>query len=123
MPLMFQLDDRWSSTDRRSSDVSQLVAVMSLGLCAAMVYDRPEVIAGGSVTIEEAERRLFNPKVLAQLTGLGVAESLLEIVHLGTELEDVQSLVPDKLAESLAQMQAKSLTFLNQAMDRSDSAA
>jgi hypothetical protein len=42
MPLMFQLD------------VSQLVAVMSLGLCAAMVYDRPEVIAGGSVTIEEA---------------------------------------------------------------------
>ncbi len=107
MPLMFQLDDR--------SDVSQLVAVMSLGLCAA--------IAGGSVTIEEAERRLFNPKVLAQLTGLGVAESLLEIVHLGTELEDVQSLVPDKLAESLAQMQSKSLTFLNQTMGRSDSAA
>jgi Protein of unknown function (DUF3969) len=107
MPLMFQLDDR--------SDVSQLVAVMSLGLCAA--------IAGGSVSIAEAERRLFNPKVLAQLTGLGVAESLLEIVHLGTELEDVQSLVPDKLAESLAQMQSKSLKFLNQAMGRSDSAA
>jgi Protein of unknown function (DUF3969) len=107
MPLMFQLDDR--------SDVSQLVAVMSLGLCAA--------IAGGSVTIEEAERRLFNPKVLAQLTGLGVAESLLEIVHLGTELEDVQSLVPDKLAESLAQMQSKSLKFLNHAMGQSDSAA
>jgi Protein of unknown function (DUF3969) len=102
MPLMFQLDDR--------ADVSQLVAVMSLGLCAA--------IAGGSVTIDEAERRLFNPKVLAQLTALGVAESLLEIVHLGTELEDVQSLVPDKLAESLGQMQAKSLMFLNQAMER-----
>jgi hypothetical protein len=32
-------------------------------------------------------------------------------------------LVPDKLAESLAQMQSKSLTFLNQAMNRSDSAA
>jgi Protein of unknown function (DUF3969) len=55
MPLMFQLDDR--------TDLSQLVAVMSLGLCTA--------IASGSVTIEEAERRLFNPKMLSQLTNLG----------------------------------------------------
>jgi Protein of unknown function (DUF3969) len=96
MPIMFQLDDR--------SEISQLVAVMSLGLCTA--------IAGGSVTIEEAERRLFNPKILAQLRGLGLTEALLEIIHLGTELEDVQSLMPDKLAESLTQMQEKSLIFL-----------
>ncbi|NJM47157.1 MAG: DUF3969 family protein [Alkalinema sp. RU_4_3] len=107
MLLMFKLNDR--------SDVSELVAVMSLGLCTA--------IAGGSVSIEEAERRLFNPKVLAQLTGLGLSESLLEIVHLGTELEDVQSLVPERLSESLAQMQAKSLAFLNQTMNRSNIAA
>jgi hypothetical protein len=72
---------------------------------------------------EEAERRLFNPKVLAQLTGLGLSESLLEIVHLGTELEDVQRLVPERLSESLAQMQTKSLAFLNQTMDRSNIAA
>lgn len=107
IPLMFQLDDR--------ADVSQLVAVMSLGLCSA--------IANGSITIEEAERRLFNPKMLSQLASLGIADSLLEIIHLGTELEDIQSLMPDKLKESLTQMQTKSLTFLNQAGSQSHSAA
>jgi hypothetical protein len=107
IPSMFQLDDR--------TDLSQLVAVMSLGLCTA--------IASGSVTIEEAERRLFNPKMLSQLTNLGIADSLLEIIHLGTELEDIQSLMPDKLAESLTQIQAKSLTFLNQSSSQVHSAA
>jgi Protein of unknown function (DUF3969) len=107
MPLMFRMDDR--------SDVSQLVAVMSLGLCAA--------ISGGSVSIEEAERRLFNPRVVEQLRGLGVSEVLIEIVHLGTELEDVQSLIPERLGESLAEMQVKTLDFLTQAVGSLDFAA
>lgn len=62
------------------AEVSQMVVVMSLGMCTAIV--------AGSLSIEDAERRLFNPQVLARLT----------------ELEDVQSLVPDRLGESLAQI-------------------
>jgi Protein of unknown function (DUF3969) len=97
-PLMFNLDDR--------ADVTQLVAVMSLGLCTA--------IGAGSVSIETAEQRLFNPQVLTQLAGLELPEELLEIVHLGTELEDIQSLMPERLADSLGEMQAKALAFLHQ---------
>jgi Protein of unknown function (DUF3969) len=107
IPMIFKMDD--------PAEVSQMVAVMSLGMCAAIV--------AGSLSIEDAERRLFNPQVLARLTELGLPEALIEIVHLGTELEDVQSLVPDRLDESLTQMQAKALAFLNQDMGRSPIAA
>jgi hypothetical protein len=107
VPMMFKLDDQ--------ADVSELVAVMSLGLCTA--------IEAGSVTIAEAERRLFNPQILAGLEGLGLVEELLEIVHLGTELEDVQSLIPERLAESLAEIRSKALAFLSGKADCAGQAA
>ncbi len=77
---------------------------MSLGICAAIV--------GESLSIAEAES-LFNPHTLEQLETLGLASDLIEIVHLGTELEDVQSLIPERLSESLTEIEAKALTFLN----------
>ena len=96
VPEIFEITDR--------AEVERSVAVMSLGLCAAIV--------GGSVSLTEAENRLFNPKVLFRLEALGLPESLIEIVHLGTELEDVQRLVPDRFGESIAQIQSKALAFL-----------
>ena len=77
---------------------------MSLGLCAA--------IAANSLTIAEAEVALFNPGVLAQLEALGVGQELRDIVHLGTELEDVVSLAPERLGESVAEIQTLALEFL-----------
>jgi hypothetical protein len=96
VPGLLEIDD--------CAEVAQLVAVMSLGICVA--------IAAGGMTIEEAERRLFNPQVLGRLERLGVAEVLVEVVHLGMELEDVRSLVPERLGESLVLMQGKVLGFL-----------
>ena len=75
VPEIFEMTDR--------AEVEQSVAVMSLELCTAIV--------GSSVSLTEAENRLFNPKVLSRLEILGLPESLIEIVHLGIELEDVQS--------------------------------
>jgi Protein of unknown function (DUF3969) len=115
VPMMFQMNDDRRSVDDQRAELSQLVAVMSLGMCAA--------IGAGGVSLEEAERRLFNPQVLMRLAGLGVSEDLMEIVHLGTELEDVQSVIPDRLAESLAEIQTKALAFLHQETARSGLAA
>ncbi len=107
VPMMFKLDDQ--------AEVSELVAVMSLGLCTA--------IEANSVTIAEAERRLFNPRILAGLERLGLVEDLLEIVHLGMELEDVESLMPERLAESLAMIRGKALAFLSRKGDCAGQAA
>jgi len=96
VPEIFEMADR--------PEVERSVAVMSLGLCAAIV--------GGSISLAEAEIRLFNPKVLARLEALGLPQSLIDIVHLGTELEDVQRLVPDRFGDSIAEIQSKALAFL-----------
>lgn len=115
IPIIFKMDENLRSVEDQRSEVAQIVAFMSLGICTAIV--------ARSLSIEDAERRLFNPQVLARLTELELPEALIEIIHLGTELEDVQSLVPDRLSESLAQMQAKALAFLNQDIGRSQVAA
>ncbi len=105
MPIVLRLEDK--------TEIEQWVATMSLGICAAIV--------GGSLSIAEAETRLFNPHTLEQLETLGLALDLIEIVHLGTELEDVQSLIPERLSESLTEIEAKALAFLN-SIDRSTQA-
>lgn len=97
MPIVLRLEDK--------TEVEQWVAMMSLGICAA--------IAGGSLSIVEAEARLFNLHTLTQLESLEVASELVEVVHLGTELEDVQSLIPERLSESLSEIEQKALAFLN----------
>ncbi len=89
-------------TDR--AELERSVAVMTLGLCAAIV--------GGSISLTEAEVRLFNPKVLVRLEALGLPESLIEIVHLGTELADVERLIPDRFGDSIAEIQSRALAFL-----------
>ena len=68
IPISLKLVDR--------AEVEPWVAVMSLGLCAA--------IAADSLSIGEAEVALFNPGVLAQLEALGVGQKLQDM-HLGTE--------------------------------------
>ena len=41
-----------------------------------------------------------------------MGQELRDIVHLGTELEDVVSLAPERLGESVAEIQALALEFL-----------
>ena len=52
-------------TDR--AEVEPWVAVMSLGLCAAIALRATKSFAADSLSIAEAEVALFNPGVLAQL--------------------------------------------------------
>lgn len=105
LSIVLRLEDK--------TEIEQWVATMSLGICA--------VIVGGSLSIAEAETRLLNPHTLEQLETLRLASDLIEIVHLGTELEDVQSLIPKRLSKSLTEIEAKALAFLN-SIDRSTQA-
>lgn len=86
------------------AELERSVAVITLGLCAAIV--------GGSISLNEAEASLFNPKILIRLEALGLPESLIEMVHLGTELADVERLIPDRFGDSIAEIQSKALVFL-----------
>ncbi|WEZ08478.2 DUF3969 family protein [Priestia flexa] len=71
-----------------------------------------EGLDGNFITIEEAEKFLFSPYVMTLVDSMGVSKELLEVIHLGTELEDVESLIPEKLSESLIEIKEKSINLL-----------
>ncbi|KZB90580.1 hypothetical protein A2U94_15735 [Bacillus sp. VT 712] len=71
-----------------------------------------EGLDGNFITIEEAEKFLFSPYVMTLVDSMGVLKELLEVIHLGTELEDVESLIPEKLSESLIEIKEKSINLL-----------
>ncbi|MBN6888494.1 uncharacterized protein DUF3969 [Cytobacillus horneckiae] len=71
-----------------------------------------EGINENSITIEEAEKVLFSPYIMKLVDSMGISKEVLEVIHLGTELEDVESLIPEKLPESLIEIKEKSINLL-----------
>lgn len=63
-------------------DIEYLISILNLGLCVA--------IENGVLNIEEAEAYLYSPYTMEQLEKLDVATVLIDIIHLGTELEDAR---------------------------------
>jgi hypothetical protein len=86
------------------TEIERLISLINLGICAALESQ--------ILSIEEAEFYLYSPHTMEQLKKLGVAQELIDVVHLGTELEDVKSLLPEKLSDSIAEIKAESIKFL-----------
>lgn len=63
-----------------------------------------EGILSKKISIDEAERIFFSPAIAANLEELGIDYSIIKSIWLGTELEDVYSLIPEKLNESLLEI-------------------
>lgn len=71
----------------------RLIALLSLGIKKAL--------SERLITIDEAERLLFSPGTMQILTGLGVTPELIHLIHCGTELDNIERLVPDRLVTAL----------------------
>lgn len=56
------------------------------------------------ITLEEAEKILFTPYTMDILQEKQISKEIINIIHLGTELEDVLSIIPDKYNDSLLEM-------------------
>ncbi|MDC0713004.1 DUF3969 family protein [Stigmatella sp. ncwal1] len=80
-------------------EVQRLVSIAALGMCRAL--------ATGTVTSAYACQRLFGPALLARIEKLEAHAELRHALHLASELEDVADLVPDKLADSIAEIESK----------------
>ncbi|MCA1026581.1 DUF3969 family protein [Cytobacillus kochii] len=59
------------------------------------------------ITIEESEKILFSPYIMELVDSTGISKEVLEVIHLGTELEDVESLIPEELSQSLIEIKEK----------------
>ncbi|MGE8412158.1 MAG: DUF3969 family protein [Pseudomonas sp.] len=70
-------------------EATRLICTLAIGsLCA---------LRAGAIALEEAERMVFTPGTASILRAKGLPDELSELVLQGCELEDVQSLIPERL--------------------------
>ena len=63
-----------------------------------------EAIKNGGITIDEAEKFLFSPHIVNKLKVKKCDEKIIELVAKGCELEDISSIIPEKLNEVIDEM-------------------
>jgi len=86
MRLVIEIDEK--------QHIDSYLSILSIGILSC--------IEKGVVTVEEAMGILYNPMLISMFES--VSPSLSDAIHLGTELEDVASIIPTKLSESIAQI-------------------
>lgn len=87
-----------------AQESEQLVAVLCIGVCVAL--------KDGSMSINEAENRLFSPYTVSVLEQVGLSDAAITLIHMGTELEDVESLIPDRLSAAIDELKDKAIDIL-----------
>lgn len=76
----------------------------SLGLSVAIKHQ--------VIDIDEAEQLLYSPFLMKKLNEMAVKPEIIDLIHVGTELEDLESLLPNELTKSLSKMENKALKLL-----------
>lgn len=71
-----------------------------------------EAIRNGSVTIDESEKFLFSPYMAKMLSEKKCDENIIELILQGCELEDIDSLIPEKLNSIIDKIQNEALMLL-----------
>ncbi len=92
-------------TTEELNQIERLIAILSLGLCTAIKHQ--------AIHIDEAEHILYSPLTLKKLTEIGSNQEIIELIHAGTELEDLASLLPKELSKTLSQIEGKTLKLLS----------
>lgn len=81
---------------RNKTDANIMLLVSIIGLL--------DSLKSGILAIEECEQYLFSPYTLEILRRKGIDKRIIGIVHLGTELEDIESLLPDRLEANIQEL-------------------
>lgn len=68
-----------------------------------------EAIKEGGLSITEAEKLLFSPYIVRQLKKRKYNESVINLVEKGCELEDIASLLPQRLIENIEELKQEAI--------------
>ncbi len=85
-------------------DIERFLLIINIGLMAA--------IKEGVVDIHEADTYLYSPYSAKKLEMIDVSKDIIDLIHLGWELEDVKSLIPEKMDKSIDEIRNKSIDLL-----------
>lgn len=92
-------------------EIEVLIAVLNLGICTAL--------ENNLMTLEQVESYLYSPYTIEHLRRLEVNQDLIGLIHLGTELENVKSLIPEKYQESISEIKLGTHEFIKTLADSS----
>jgi hypothetical protein len=71
----------------------------------ALIIGALEALQKQSITLNEAEQLVFSPAIVELSKLHAVDIRIIELLHSGTELEDILSLTPDSYATSIAEIE------------------
>ncbi|MEH6944943.1 DUF3969 family protein [Bacillus sp. JJ722] len=71
-----------------------------------------ECLRNKLITVEHAEKAIFSPYSIDLLKNKGICTEIIDLIHMGMELEDIESLMPEKLESSIAEIKSKTKSLL-----------
>lgn len=72
-----------------------------------------EALRNKKITIDESEKVIFTPYTFFTLEKKGVNKKIIDLIHEGCELEDVEFLCPDKLDKVIEELKQRTLILLD----------
>jgi hypothetical protein len=87
--------------------LERVVALMTIGVATAL---RRRALGSS-----EAMHLLFSPNTMDILRRAGASAKVLDLIHSATELEDIEALLPDKLAGEIDKLIEGALALLAEA--------
>ena len=83
------------------NEFEHFLMIFEIGLLTAL--------KGNAINIEECEAFLFNPYTMEILRKHNINNNIIDTIHIGCELEDIESLLPNKLDESVLYLIEKNM--------------
>lgn len=71
-----------------------------------------ESIKIGGISVEEAEKFVFSPYIVKKLNEKGCNKKIVKIVEKGCELEDVESIIPERFHQVIDEMKQETQKVL-----------
>lgn len=71
-----------------------------------------EAIKNSAVTIDEVEKFLFSPRMIKTLREKKCDENIVGIIEKGCELEDIYSLLPEKLDKVINELKQEAIMLV-----------
>ena len=73
-----------------------------------------EAIKNDGITIDEAEKFLFSPHMIKKLRVRQCNEKIIALIAKGCELEDIASLLPEKLDEVIGELKDETIMLIKE---------
>ncbi|EST57329.1 DUF3969 family protein [Proteus hauseri] len=100
MKFCYNIDEKYAN---------KFISFLALGVLTALEKKL--------ISVDEAEGYIFKPSLVNLLKEINATDELINIINLGCELEDIESLIPEKLPSNIQDLLNKTLSVIKQTDD------